>query len=473
MAQEALEDRLNLHVSEDEREFSGFSEPDENSDGEGHGVHVEKLLDSSAKKRLKSVVVDAKENKNPVRGMGKTAVSTGKKKQTPKSSDKGKKCKSVEFSDSPGTSLSSDKFDLNKLTEHDIQGLRTLLGISPPIAQTSVLSTDDPFYGNYNEYENLEVDSADDVYTAVPVLQRPNLRVEVDATDINIEDDRTNVQNLSKEFSLAFDDQDIAFGPKVDSDDAVWDLPKLKVPEKGDPVNDSLASLINTAFTSQCDLDSVSSKYQVPVNCDRAIPPLVNQEIWKTLDKKAHLQDKSMVDIQNLVVTGLGPVVQLVDFMKKNNCMKDEAKVMFSDLLTVLGQVQFNLSLRRRYLIRPYLKKKYSSLCSISMPITTKLFGDDISKEVKSCDALSYIGKDYAYNAYRGVPRRRPFRRGYGNTSYGNSGYQQNAYYQRQGFRPYLMRGQSFKTGQSGRGRGVRRGASATSTTVSAPNGQE
>lgn len=68
--------------------------------------------------------------------------------------------------------------------------------------------------------------------------------------------------------------------------------------------------------------------------------------------------------------------------------MKDEVKGMVSDLLTVLSQVQYNLSLRRRYLIRPYLKKKYSSICSISMPITIKLFGDDISKEVKTCDVL-------------------------------------------------------------------------------------
>ena len=34
------------------------------------------------------------------------------------------------------------------------------------------------------------------------------------------------------------------------------------------------------------------------LTCDKAIPPLVNQEIWKTLNKKAHLHlDKFMVDI--------------------------------------------------------------------------------------------------------------------------------------------------------------------------------
>ena len=45
----------------------------------------------------------------------------------------------------PRDSLSSDKFDLNKLTEQDIQGVRTLLGIMPTSTQPSVLNTDDPF----------------------------------------------------------------------------------------------------------------------------------------------------------------------------------------------------------------------------------------------------------------------------------------------------------------------------------------
>ena len=46
------------------------------------------------------MVVDAKRKKKPVRGKGKVASSTGERKQTPKSSDKGKKLKNVDSSDS-------------------------------------------------------------------------------------------------------------------------------------------------------------------------------------------------------------------------------------------------------------------------------------------------------------------------------------------------------------------------------------
>ena len=77
---------------------------------------------------------------------------------------------------------------------------------------------------------------------------------------------------------------------------------------------------------------------------------------------------------------------------------------LLSDALTLLGQVQYNLSVRRRYIIRPNLKKKYTSLCNISTPISNQLFGDDIAKEIKNCDSMYGLGKDQGYrmNVYRG-----------------------------------------------------------------------
>ena len=47
-------------------------------------------------------------------------------------------------------------------------------------------------------------------------------------------------------------------------------------------------------------------------------------------------------------------------------------------------------------MIRPNLKKKYHSLCNISTPITTQLFGDDIARDVKNFDSMVSLGKDQA-----------------------------------------------------------------------------
>lgn len=130
----------------------------------------------------------------------------------------------------------------------------------------------------------------------------------------------------------------------------------------------------------------------MPSNCELAIPPLVNQQIWKILDKTAHKNDKIMVDIQNLIAAGFGPVIRLAELMK--NHLTPEAKTLLSDIMTILGQTRYNLSLRCRYLIRPSLKKKYSSLCNLSTPISKNLFGDNIDKEIKSCDTQYSLGKD-------------------------------------------------------------------------------
>ena len=61
----------------------------------------------------------------------------------------------------------------------------------------------------------------------------------------------------------------------------MWQLPKLKIPEKGDPISQSLASLINAACTSQCDMDEIVSEYKLPSNCDKLALPLVQ---WGNLE---------------------------------------------------------------------------------------------------------------------------------------------------------------------------------------------
>lgn len=334
-------------------------------------------------------------------------------------------------------------FDVTKLSQKDIESLRTVLGIVPhPQSQPS---------GSFL-YEASAAD--DDVSLGTPLHELPNIHVEVDSADIS---DSENYLNLNKNLENAL------FGDSIDGPEGaeVWDLPKLRAPEKGSAVADSLAKLVNLACTHPCDTDTLVSRYKVPENCSNMCSPSVNQEIWKTLDKFAHAQDKAMVDIQNLVAAGMGPIIRLTEVLKAHITSIPEAKTLISDALTVLGQVQYNLSIRRRYLIRPALKRKYQGLCHISMPITEKLFGDDISKDIKNCDNMAFLTKEPS--TFRGGFKSRGSRlprKGY----YSNSGS-----YQTQRFQPYPHRGQSNYRMFSARSRPVKRMASAT---ASAPNEQ-
>ena len=251
--------------------------------------------------------------------------------------------------------------DLENLSEHDIFNLRQKLGL----VET---------HGRFD------------------ITKAPNLHVEVNSEDILLSDEENTASLANK----AYDDSsapnklslvEALFGSNNDTDtEDEWGLPKLKSIEKDKPIAQSLASLINTACTSQCDTETLMSKYKVPENCDKLTPPLVNNEVWKVLDKRARSYDRAFVDIQNLVATGMVPVIKLAEILKPYIVGNTEAKQMLSDVLTLMGQIQFNLSLRRRYLIRPNLKKKYSNLCNINVPITTSLFGDDVLKEIKNCE---------------------------------------------------------------------------------------
>ena len=263
----------------------------------------------------------------------------------------------------------------------------------------------------------------------------PNMHVEVDndgpysdteiipASTVPSDNRKGPLRSLENDISGAlFDSCSVLENTDSGNDEYFWQLPKLKIPEKGEAISQSLASLINTACTSQCETDGIVSKYKLPSNCDKLAPPLINGEIWNEIHKKA----QAFRDIQGLIASGMIPIIKLASLLKDQIKSNEQAKTMFSDSITLFGQAQYNLSIRQRYMIRPFLKKKYSNLCNLNTPITTSLFGDDVQKEIKKCDTSLSVAKDqygsYGPQRFRGRVRGRGMSsRGYGN--YGNYGY--------------------------------------------------
>lgn len=104
---------------------------------------------------------------------------------------------------------------------------------------------------------------------------------------------------------------------------------------------------------------------------------------------------------------GVVPIIKLFELLKPHIADNSEVKSLFSDTIIMMGQVQYNLSLRRLYMIKPHLKKEYQNLCHVSFPISTKLFGDDVAKNVKNCDTGVSLAKD-SYPSFYGY--NKPFR---------------------------------------------------------------
>lgn len=93
----------------------------------------------------------------------------------------------------------------------------------------------------------------------MPFHDLPNIHVEVDSEPV------VNV-NRNIESALFGEQSYVRGGPDL------WDLPKLIAPEKGKAIGQSLANLINLACSSQCDIDTLVSKYKIPENCVHLCP---------------------------------------------------------------------------------------------------------------------------------------------------------------------------------------------------------
>jgi hypothetical protein len=400
-------------------EFSGFDIQEiENVPPVGATVEVTDvpLEQTSSGRKLKSVVVKPSTSKGKASSKGKAGKKTVAKKSGNKQS-KGKK--------------SALNFD--SLSIEDIQLLKEKLGLSGD------KSSDNDDFVSYRNQPNLQIqvdrdDISDSEMSYVPLRHRNPV-------------DKSSHLSKDAMTKALFGSSDEC---NSDNNGADWDLPTNKVLEKGPPISKNLASPVNSACTSQCPSSDLINKYKVPENCELLSPPLVNLEIWKSIDKRGQSVDRNIVDIQKLVSAEMVAVLKLAELLKPHITSNSEAKGLLTDLITLSGQVQYSLSLRRRYNCRPHLKKKYANLCHVNVPITTKLFGDDITKEIKNCEAVYSLAKDrysFPQKSFRGSFKNR-----------GMSNGRQNR------FQPYNRGQSSFQYGTQRRYRG--RGKSSTVTSA-------
>ena len=337
--------------------------------------------------------------------------------------------------------------DIDNLSPEDISKLQEKLGMfSTPLESCDFADEEDiqsVFGDTLNNMPNLHIEvsneDSEEELASAPNRSKGHKRKPLQPVNIG--------NNLMDALFESPRENDIEANENEQVDyDFDWELPRLKVPEKGSAIPQSLANLINTACTSQCVTDNTVQKYKIPQNCEKLAAPIVNNEVWKILNKRAHSYDKCFADIQNLVAAGMVPAIKLAEILKQQISSNSEAKTLFSDMITLMGQVQYNLSLRRRYMIRPNLKKKYFNLCNINMPITTKLFGDDVARDIKNCETGISIAKD-SFQSYRPYRGRGNFRGGFVRNQRGSLRYQ-----------PYPAQYQQGYTRGYGTYRGTQRG---------------
>ena len=189
----------------------------------------------------------------------------------------------------------------------------------------------------------------------------------------------------------------------------------------------SMADIINKRFSQSLTGKKLKTKLDQnvrPVNCDWLVVPTVNNEVWRNLPPQAKKADLKLAMTQRAILKASVAVAQSTQLVLRahtkktltDKSTKDNITNKTADAFALLGHACNELSLRRRYALKPHLPKNLAGLCSSTVPVTSQLFGDNLSasmKEVKELEKLtqatSSFGQDKRKSYNKQYNRDKPF----------------------------------------------------------------
>ena len=169
--------------------------------------------------------------------------------------------------------------------------------------------------------------------------------------------------------------------------------------KSGPDVNVHLANLVNKRFAGKLKEAKLKEKFELyvrPGNCDKLKVPLVNHELWGKLRPPVKSQDLRLANVQQTIVKATVALTEATDQITKvKGNIEGKQKIISSltDSLALLGHATYDLSLRRRDIMRPSINKELRALCSQQIPVTEFLFGDDVQGSLKTIKECNNIGR--------------------------------------------------------------------------------
>lgn len=214
-----------------------------------------------------------------------------------------------------------------------------------------------------------------------------------------------------------------------------------KQEQRGPKIDDTMATGLNIMMRSKLEeTEQLRKDTFPPANCDGLCSVKVNAEVWARISALAKHKDLKMQNVGNHLVAGTTQLAYLVDNFTKHwdqdTGILDpkQAEVILSHAqkaFKLLGAANYELQMRRREVMKTDMNASHVHLCAPSVPYTTELFGDDVTKKITEITSQNRVaGK--AFKEY--VPRGRGKSRGRGRyprgRSYRGRGYSYSNYNQ-------------------------------------------
>lgn len=395
------QDILDLFVSDREESFSGFSCTDENNNTTKKSSKTETKMKRVSSSSTQS---QSKDSKGPGKGPGLN--KKGKAKATKRRSD--------EFSGASEPQPGSSKKPM-----YDPEVLQELLEFCnsidfDSIKQITVSNSQQP---NCSDKQCLstETDSQNLPSTSKSAMS---------STSSN-----EGPLDLNKECDDLFETVTSDIDNGTEHEDEVNDFPQIFSDEIGfgDPIKDNIADFIVKCCTKQANIQDFlkTKKFKIPSNCRALLPTRLGPEIYNDLPPATRAGDAAVQDVQKLIGLAATPLLTILQMLSSRDKLDvKEAKKLLMDSLTLICNSHFELSIRRRYLLKRFLKRRFHQLCLPSNPIGETLFGSELTQKLKEIGESSrimenhtkgsFVNRGFPKNGRRGSTRYGPrFQRGY------------------------------------------------------------
>ena len=194
----------------------------------------------------------------------------------------------------------------------------------------------------------------------------------------------------------------------------------LEIDKKGPGLSAKVAEVIGKMLKNKMSEDKIkekAQKYLRPENCELLQSTRVNQLIWGKLRPTTRNRDVKLQKVQTLIIKGMIALGQGAQHILDAPGIDKSTVHEIFDALALMAQGNLELNLTRRELIKPDLHKDYQNLCCSDVPITSMLFGDDITKHLKELSETSKLGSKMSRGSglrYRPYNQRGRYYRGRG-----------------------------------------------------------
>lgn len=109
-----------------------------------------------------------------------------------------------------------------------------------------------------------------------------------------------------------------------------------------------------------------------------------------------------MATIQKAVTTASTAILHVTDHVLSKSDASNESLVkQLMDAAVFLGFANAQLSQRRRELFLPTLRADYSSLCDSAIPVTDKLFGDNLQQALRDIQSTNRASQQAFVQGHR------------------------------------------------------------------------